>query len=235
MKIVVFQHLPCEHPGIWRDFLREDGIEGTTVELDAGDSIPALDDADALLVFGGPMNVDEDARFPWLGPETAAIRDAAMGGLPILGVCLGGQLLAKALGGRVTKNPVPEVGLLEVELTEPGAGDPLFAGWPRRPPVVQWHSDTFALPSGATLLATSPACRSQAFRWGERAYGLQFHPEVTAEMVEEWAGIPEYAEAMRRMRGQAGGSPFDRVPAEAPALARRARALYDNFMALIRR
>jgi GMP synthase-like glutamine amidotransferase len=235
MKVVVFQHLPCEHPGIWREFLREDGAEATTVELDAGDPIPRLDDADALLVFGGPMNVDEEARFPWLGPETAAIRDAATGGLPILGVCLGGQLLAKALGARVTRNPVPEVGLLQVELTESGAADPLFAGWPRRPPVVQWHSDTFALPSGATLLATSPACRTQAFRWGELAYGLQFHPEVTAEMVEEWADIPEYAEAMRRMRGQAGGDPFERVSAEAPALARRARALYDNFMALIRR
>jgi GMP synthase-like glutamine amidotransferase len=235
MKVVVFQHLPCEHPGIWRNFLREDGIEATTVELDAADPIPRLDDADALLVFGGPMNVDEEERFAWLRPETAAIRDAATGGLPILGVCLGGQLLAKALGARVTSNPVPEIGLLQVELTGPGAADPLFAGWPRCPPVVQWHSDTFALPAGATLLATSPACRHQAFRWGERAYGLQFHPEVTAGMVEEWADIPEYAEAMRRMRAQAGGDPFARVAAEAPALARRARALYDNFMALIRR
>ncbi len=157
MRVVVFQHLACEHPGIWRDFLREDGADVTTVELDAGDAIPSLDGADALLVFGGPMNVDEHDRFPWLAPETAAIRDAALGGVPILGVCLGAQLLARALGAPVTRNPLPEVGLLDVDLSEAGAADPLFAGWPRRAAVVQWHSDSFALPERATLLATSGA------------------------------------------------------------------------------
>jgi len=235
MRVVVFQHLACEHPGIWREFLREDGADVRTVELDAGDAIPSLDESDALLVFGGPMNVDEHHRFPWLAPETAAIRDAALGGLPVFGVCLGAQLLARALGAKVTKNPEPEVGLLPVELTDAGASDPLFAGWPRRAPVVQWHSDTFALPAGATLLATSPACRHQAFRHGSRAYALQFHPEVTADMVAEWADVPEYADAMRQMRGAPEGGPFARVPAEAARLARRARRLYDNFTALIGR
>jgi GMP synthase-like glutamine amidotransferase len=235
MRVVVFQHLACEHPGIWREFLREDGADVSTVELDTGDAIPSLDQMDALLVFGGPMNVDEHDRFPWLVPETAAIRDAAVGGLPIFGVCLGAQLLARALGARVTKNPEPEVGLLPVELTDAGASDPLFAGWPRRAPVVQWHSDTFALPAGATLLATSPACRHQAFRYGSRAYGLQFHPEVTADMVEEWADVPEYADAMQRMRGAPEGGPFARVPSEAGRLALRARRLYSNFTTLIGR
>ena len=235
MRVVVFQHLACEHPGIWREFLREDGADVRTVELDAGDAIPSLDESDALLVFGGPMNVDEHHRFPWLAPETAAIRDAALGGLPVFGVCLGAQLLARALGARVTKNPEPEVGLLPVQLTNAGASDPLFVGWPRQAPVVQWHSDTFALPAGATLLATSPACRHQAFRYGSRAYGLQFHPEVTADMVAEWADVPEYADAMRQMRGAPEGGPFARVPAEAATLASRARRLYDNFTALIGR
>ena len=101
--------------------------------------------------------------------------------------------------------------------------------------MVQWHSDTFALPAGATLLATSPACRHQAFRHGSRAYALQFHPEVTADMVAEWADVPEYADAMRQMRGAPDGEPFARVPAEAATLARRARRLYDNFTALIGR
>jgi GMP synthase-like glutamine amidotransferase len=235
MRVVVFQHLACEHPGIWREFLREDGADVLTVELDAGDAIPSLDESDALLVFGGPMNVDEHHRFPWLAPETAAIRDAALGGLPVFGVCLGAQLLARALGARVTKNPEPEVGLLPVQLTNAGASDPLFAGWPHQAPVVQWHSDTFALPAGATLLATSAACRHQAFRYGSRAYGLQFHPEVTADMVAEWADVPEYADAMRRMRGAAEGGPFARVPSEAAQLALRARRLYSNFTALIGR
>lgn len=233
MYIVVFQHLACEHPGIWRDFLREDGAEVLTVELDEGDAIPSLADVDALLVFGGPMNVDEEDRYPWLAPETAAIRQAALGGMPILGVCLGAQLLAKALGARVTKNPAPEVGLLEIGLTAAGASDPLFAGWPRRTPVVQWHSDTFALPAGAIHLASSPLCHNQAFRHGDRAYGLQFHPEVTADMVVEWADVPEYAEAMRQMKSTAGGGPFAGIPAEAGALAQRARRLYRNFTTLI--
>jgi GMP synthase-like glutamine amidotransferase len=235
MRVVVFQHLACEHPGIWRDFLREDGAEVATVELDQGAPTPSLDGADALLVFGGPMNVDEHARFPWLAPETAAIREAALGGLPVLGVCLGAQLLARALGAPVTRNPVPEVGLLDVELTEAGASDPLFAGWPRRPSVVQWHSDTFALPTGAILLATSPACRHQAFRSGERAYGLQFHPEVTADMVTEWADVPEYADAMRRLQNAPEGGPFMRVSSEADMLALRARQLYRNFTGLVGR
>ena len=233
MRVVVFQHLACEHPGIWRDFLREDGADVATVELDAGDPIPSLDGADALLVFGGPMNVDEHDRFSWLAPETAAIREAALGGMPILGVCLGGQLLARALGAPVTRSSEPEVGLLDVDLTDAGTADPLFAGWPRRAAVVQWHSDTFALPEGATLLATSADCRHQAFRFGAHAYGLQFHPEVTADMVAEWADVPEYAEAMRLMEGAAREGPFAGVPTAAPALAARARRLYQNFIALV--
>lgn len=233
MRIVVFQHLACEHPGIWRQFLKEDEIEVVTVELDAGEAIPSLDDADALLVFGGPMNVDEEERYSWLRHETEVIREAAVGGKPILGICLGGQLLAKSLGARITRNPEPEVGLLDVELTDAGAADPLFDGWPRRAPVVQWHSDTFALPEGGLLLATSPRCRNQAFRYGHRAYGLQFHPEVTGEMVAEWADVPEYAEAMRGTGRLDYGGPFAQVPLEAPALAARARLLYQNLKSLI--
>lgn len=235
MRVTVFQHLSCEHPGIFREFLRRDGAEVETVELDAGDRIPSLDGTDALLVFGGPMNVDEEDRYPWLVPETAAIRAAALGGMPILGVCLGGQLLAKALGARVTKNPEPEVGLLDVELTEAGAVDPLFAGWPRRAAVVQWHSDTFAIPDGGVRLAASPACSNQAFRYGSCGYGLQFHPEVTADMVAQWREVPEYAEVLRRMNSGADGSGFDGVARREAELARRARLLYDNFRTLVAR
>jgi GMP synthase-like glutamine amidotransferase len=234
VHVVVFQHLPCEHPGIWRDFLREDGAELTTVELDAGDRLPSLDGADALLVFGGPMNVDEHDPYPWLVPEKAAIREAALGGLPVLGVCLGGQLLARALDAPVTPGAGREVGLLDVDLTDAGAADPLFAGWPRRAAVVQWHSDAFAVPAGATLLAASPVC-PQAFRYGQHAYGLQFHPEVTADMVDEWADVPAYADALGRMSGVPPGGPFAGVPAAAATMAARARRLYHNFTALVGR
>lgn len=232
MRIIVFQHLACEHPGIFRDFLRLDRAEVSTIELDAGDAIPSLEGIDALLVFGGPMNVDEVDLHPWLAPETEAIRRAALAGTPILGVCLGGQLLAKALGGKVTKNPTPEVGLLDVALTPAGAADPLFRGWPARAGVVQWHSDTFTVPPGGVHLATSPLCANQAFRYGERAYGLQFHPEVTADMVAEWGDVPEYADALRQVRARFGRDPFGEVETHADALAVRARQLYDNFFRL---
>ena len=234
MRVIVFQHLSCEHPGIFREFMRADGVESVTVELDTGDPIPPLDSADALLVFGGPMNVYEEETHPWLVPETQAIRKAALAGMPILGVCLGGQLLAKALGARVTQNPEPEVGLLQIELSDAGVSDPLFRGWPRNPSVVQWHSDTFAIPEAAVQLASSPACSNQAFRYGKAAYGLQFHPEVTAQMVVEWEDVPEYASAMAKMRAPSGKHPFAEVLPSAEVLRHRARLLYDNFRALIR-
>jgi GMP synthase-like glutamine amidotransferase len=101
--------------------------------------------------------------------------------------------------------------------------------------VVQWHSDTFAIPEGGIRLATSPACRNQAFRFGQRAYGLQFHPEVTATMVEEWAEVPEYAKAMRQVSGPTDGGRFDGVAHREAELARRARLLYQNFRALVAR
>jgi GMP synthase-like glutamine amidotransferase len=235
MRVIVFQHLSCEHPGILRDFMRADGVATDTVELDAGDPIPPLESADALLAFGGPMNVYEEEAYPWLIPETRAIREAALAGMPFLGICLGGQLLAKALGARVARNPEPEVGLLEIELTDAGASDPLFRGWPRTASVVQWHSDTFAIPADAVRLASSPACPNQAFRYGTNAYGLQFHPEVTAQMVAEWGDIPDYAAEMTKLQQRTGGHPFAEVIANADVLAGRARLLYHNFMALVTR
>jgi GMP synthase-like glutamine amidotransferase len=233
MQFIVFQHLPCEHPGIFREFMRRDGVEEVTVELDAGDPLPTLETADALLVFGGPMNVYEEERYPWLGPETAVIREAALGGLPVLGICLGAQLLAKALGAPVTRNPVSEVGLLEIELTPAGEVDPLFAGWPRRATVVQWHGDTFAIPDGAVRLAGSADCPNQAFRFGDQAYGLQFHPEVTAAMAAEWSEIPEYAAALARVRTRLGRDPFADASSHAAPLAARAEQLYRNFTQLV--
>ncbi|MGH7702886.1 MAG: type 1 glutamine amidotransferase [Gemmatimonadales bacterium] len=235
MRFVVLQHLPCEHPGIFRDFMRDDGVETVTVELSEGGQIPPPEETDALLVFGGPMNVDEEERYPWLVPETRAIRQAAWAGTPILGVCLGAQLLAKALGAPVTRTAEPEVGLLEVELTAAGIADPLFQGWPRRASVVQWHSDTFGIPADAVRLASSPACPNQAFRYGDSAYGLQFHPEVTGEMAKEWSENPEYAAALQQIEQRTGVSPFGAVPAASDRLRAQARLIYHNFRTLARR
>jgi GMP synthase (glutamine-hydrolysing) len=150
-----------------------------------------LDSAGALIVMGGPMNVDELGKYPFLEKEIGWLRQATAMNLPVLGICLGSQLLAKSLGARVYANGIKEIGWYPVEVMPEGETDPLFAGSGPRETVFQWHGDTFDLPPGAVQLARSERCRHQAFRWGRNAYGFQFHIEVTPEMVETWLEEPE--------------------------------------------
>lgn len=170
------------------------------VELDEGEALPDWREFDATIVMGGPMGAYEEDRHSWLAGEKGALRDAARAGHPIWAVCLGAQLLAAALGADVYPGPEPEVGLLEVELTPAAAADPVFGEAPGRFPTLQWHGDTFDLPAGATLLAGSPAYQNQAFRF-ERAYGLQFHIEVSPELAEQWGEVPAYSESLERIQG----------------------------------
>lgn len=233
MRFLVFQHIACEHPGFLKTLMRERGIGWDTVELDEGEPIPALGEYDALLVFGGPMNVDEEDRFPWLTAEVKAIREAADRGLPYLGFCFGAQLLAKALGAQVTKAPEPEVGVMPVTLTPAGRADPLFQGLPSALQVFQWHADAFALPDGAVLLASSPTCPHQAFRCG-RAYGLQFHVEVTLDMVEEWGKVSEYRAALESLRGPGAMDWLGKeTAAHIETLQTACTTIFGNFLRLI--
>jgi GMP synthase (glutamine-hydrolysing) len=161
----------------------------------------ALEAYDAAIVFGGSMHADEEETHPWLRGEKELLRRFLGAGTPVLGVCLGGQLLAHAAGAWVGRARVPEIGWHEVELTAAAASDPVFARLPRRFPALQWHYYAFEVPEGAVELARSPVC-SQAFRLGELAWGVQFHPEVTLAMVEQWLEEPEEVdfdrEALRR-------------------------------------
>ncbi len=186
MRALVFQHIGCEGLGLLGDFFAARGVGVHTVALDRGEPIPDPTGFDCLVVLGGPMNVYEEDRFPFLAPEDRAIRRAMAAGTPYLGFCLGGQLLAKGLDAPVTKNPVKEIGFDRVTLTPAGRRDPLFRGLSDPLPVFQWHGDTFAIPAGAVSLATSERCAHQAFRHGRAAYALQFHLEVTRPMVAEW-------------------------------------------------
>jgi GMP synthase (glutamine-hydrolysing) len=160
-----------------------------------------LESYDAVLVFGGSMHADEEEAHPWLRDEKALLRRFLDARKPVLGVCLGGQLLAEAAGARVRRSPEPEIGWHPVELTPAAVSDPLFARLPPRLDALQWHYYAFDVPAGATELARSPVC-SQAFRLGELAWGVQFHPEVTLAMVEGWLEEPEEVdfdrEALRR-------------------------------------
>lgn len=236
MRALVFQHIAVEHPGIFRDFFAEDGVDWDAVELDEGERIPALDGYDILVSMGGPMDVWEEAEHPWLVAEKAAIRDWVAAGKPFLGFCLGHQLLADALGGEVGLAPVPEVGVMEVDLTNSGVEDPFFAGVPERFVCMQWHSAAVnRLPDAAVSLAHSDDCPVQAFRVGAVAYGIQFHIEVTEATASEWGCVPAYEESLRATMGEGALQRLETdMSAALPGFRRTARTLYDNFMALAR-
>jgi GMP synthase-like glutamine amidotransferase len=204
VDVLVLQHIACEPPGEYETVLRELGANLHRVELDEGDPLPRLGAFDAIVAMGGPMSVNDDADLPWLTAEKRLIGEAVRAGVPYFGACLGVQLLAASLGARVYPGPEPEVGVLPVTLTADGAADPIFAGLPPSFPTLQWHGDTFDLPAGATLLASSPACPHQAFRFGRLAYGVQFHVEVLPDMAREWATVPEYVGYADRVLGAGG-------------------------------
>jgi GMP synthase-like glutamine amidotransferase len=233
VKILVFQHIACEHPGIFRRFLREDGVAWDPIQLDEGGQIPALDGYDALWVMGGPMDVWDIEDCPWMVEEKRAIRRWVRElNRPFLGVCLGHQLLADSLGGTCGPQRPPEIGILDVEQTPEADGDPLLKGVAKQVKALQWHSVAVRQPpDDAVVLARSPVCGCQAMRVGNRAWGLQYHVELEETTVSDWAKVPAYAEALERSQGSGA---LDRMAADAEThmgdFAKNARRLYDNFM-----
>jgi GMP synthase (glutamine-hydrolysing) len=229
MRVLVLQHIACEPPGVFEDVLVERGHELVRVELDEGEPLPG-GDFDAIVAMGGPMSVNDEYEHPWLVAEKALIADHVRAGRPFWGSCLGAQLLAASLGARVYAGPAPEVGVLAVGLTEAGRTDPVVGSLPSSLDTLQWHGDTFDLPDGAVLLASSPAYPHQAFRVSSVAYAVQFHVEVTEAMGEEWAAVPAYAEHADRVLGP-GGS--DRLLAEfrvsSPLMQEHARSLFERW------
>lgn len=199
MRCLIIKNIDIEGPGRLGKYFESKGMRLDSVELQNGEKIPdVLDDYGLITILGGPMNVYEEDKYPFLKDEDRLIKDAIKREIPILGICLGAQLIAKAAGAKVSANHIKEIGWYDISLTEDGLADPLFKGQGRVFPVFQWHGDTFSIPEGGLLLAGSKLCKNQAFKIGS-AYGFQFHVEVTFEMIKDW--IDSYQDELKSLKG----------------------------------
>ncbi|MDP9137844.1 MAG: type 1 glutamine amidotransferase, partial [Pseudomonadota bacterium] len=232
-RVVIFQHMDNDSPGRFGEFLAADGFLADTVMLHRGDPIPSLDRYDLMLVLGGPMDVWEEDRYPWLAQEKKAIAGwVAAGDKPYLGICLGHQLLASALGGEVGLARTKEVGVFDIAFAPQAASHPLVAGLPQRMKVTQWHhSEVRRLPAEAVCLAASPATPVQVMAVGDVALGTQFHAEWTNDFIARWESFPSY---MRALEAELGPGAYPRIRKETAAVmaecAAVGRTLYDNLM-----
>lgn len=184
MRVHSVQHVPFEGLGSMADVFDRLGFSVNTSHVYAGEALPALDSFDWLVVMGGPMGVNDESDYPWLAAEKQLIKQATSAGKRVLGICLGAQLIAAALGAKVAKNTHREIGWFAVEPTKAAANTPWQAIFASNPEVFHWHGDTFTLPQDATHLASSEACQHQAFAIGTKVLGLQFHLETTETSAE---------------------------------------------------
>ena len=232
-RALVFEHMDHDHPGRFLDYFSEDNIVPDPVRIWEGQPIPPLADYDLMFVLGGKQDTWQEAEYPWLKAEKQAIREWVVErAKPYIGVCLGHQLLATALGGEVAPAARSEVGVYEVMATEEGRRHPLFEGLPAISKVMQWHcAEVKRAPAGAAVLASSPNAGVQALAIGTHAIGSQFHCEFTPQTMAGWTSIPSYIEALETARG-AGG--YDSLLREAyplmPSMAAMTRRIYDNLV-----
>jgi GMP synthase (glutamine-hydrolysing) len=190
-KLLVCQHVPYEILGTLNPLLKSAGFRLRYVNFGRHpDAQPSLEGYHGLVILGGPMCVDQTERYPHLNTEIRLIEQAMQKELPVLGICLGAQLIAKTLGARVYANEEKEIGWYDVSPTEAARADPLVAHFGPTEKIFQWHGDTFDIPQGAVHLASSPLCANQAFCYGPNVYALQFHLEVDEPMIERWFTVP---------------------------------------------
>jgi GMP synthase-like glutamine amidotransferase len=186
MHIHCLQHVPYESPGTILEWAMDRGHTMSYSRLfEAGIKFPPIAAIDVLLIMGGAMNVDEEAKYPWLKAEKVYIKSAIDAGKKVIGICLGAQLIASVLGAAVYKGKQTEIGFFRAKFTSIAQQNPWFAHFPEDYILFHWHGDTFDLPERARLMASTRACRNQAFVVGENVLALQFHPEMTRDTIEQ--------------------------------------------------
>ena len=220
--------------GITVAALAEHGVP--VMRLDAFDvepRWPGLDEISGLVVFGGEMNVDEIERYPYLLTQRELMRRAVDAGLPVLSICLGAQMMARALDARVYRAPLRELGFKPVRITEAGEADPLLGAFHSGDRVFQWHEDTFDLPDGAELLAAGDDVQVQAFRKGPNAWGVQFHLEVDAEGIDAWLRVAE--PSLERVWKRSAEEVREELRLYLDAQQQRSRQLFSAFARIVER
>ena len=212
--VLIIQHAPHEHPAALRRALESQGIAIQWIHPYLNETYPRVQDLNGVISLGGPMGANDETDFPWVKSEVELLKAAVSAALPVVGICLGGQMLAKALGGRVERLVNAEVGWFPIQLSEEGKNDPILGAAGANPTVYHWHNDTFHLPPGATLLASSKACPRQAYRINENVYGFQFHPEADHQLVLEWLSIDGTDVDLSEVRKSFGRKSVQNIPTQ---------------------
>lgn len=202
-KILVCQHVAYEILGTLNPLFKDNGFRIRYVNFSRHPDLkPTLENYQGLVILGGPMNLGQTDTYRHLLHEIEMIEYAMEKGIPTLGICLGAQLIAKALGAEVGSNREKEIGWYDVSLTKEGKKDPIFSHFDGTEKIFQWHGDTFKIPQGAVHLASSPSCANQAFRFGDSVYGFQFHLEVDEPMIARWLEVPLHLNELDKLKGK---------------------------------
>ena len=237
-NIIILQHISIETPGYIKDLMIKDGLNLTTIELDEGDKIPDnLDKYDAMFCMGGPMDTWMEDKYPWLIEEKNKIKNFVLElKKPFLGFCLGCQLLGEIIGGNVVRSINPEIGILDVSMHKERIQDNLFFKFPDQIKVLQWHSyevKNLENIKDVTLLASSNTTKYQIFRYGNHAYGIQFHIEIKDTTVNEWSCVKEYKNALELSLGENALSRFnEQASNNIDEFNKYSSMLYNNFIKL---